>query len=443
MKKEACQQIFDQITSIAKVDHCECMIRHVEENLTRFANSAIHQNVNMTKSSIHLRLIKGKKSGYASGNDLSSEGLSYLTQQAQSVLENNEEDAQSYELPHPEMIPDIPFKHYDESEAFDHPEVRAHIVNTLCKEAEKNQVNAFGSMSCARNALFIANTHGVSAFHRSTIAELSAQMMQGNASGFAQSTATMIDHLETERVLEDSLWACLNSSKAKSIEAKAYEVILKPEAVEDILKMLNYMGFSTNAILENRSFLSGKEGMLVLDPSISISDNALDPRQLPLPFDFEGAPKQIVPIIENGVFKQMVTDAKFSKKLSKPNTGHALPAPNPMGPIPLHLVLEGKEQHSLDSMISNCKEGLLITRFWYANPANPKKGIATGLTRDGTFLIKNGKIEHAVNNMRYTDSLVDVLSRIIAIGDTPRLHDMTLAPALHCASMKFTGQASS
>ncbi len=263
--------------------------------------------------------------------------------------------------------------------------------------------------------------------------------MKDQASGFAQSSSFAIKNIETERVVEDALWACLNSADAKPVESKAYEVILKPEAVEDILKMLNYMGFFTQSIVENRSFLSGKEGELIFDPCISIRDDARNPMQAPMPFDFEGAPKKTVPLIEKGIFKKMVTDAKYAAKLNMSNTGHALPAPNAYGPIPLHLVLEGEKQQSLEHMIKDCNEGILITRFWYANPAHPKKGIATGLTRDGTFYIKNGKIQHAIKNLRYTDSLVNVMSKVLSVGDQPRLYDRTLAPALRCASMKFTG----
>ena len=346
-------------------------------------------------------------------------------------------------LPSENEYDTIPFPHEDLSPAFHDPEKRADIVNNYCTEAKNNGVQAFGTVSSLHRSIFIGNTNGVKAFHTSTLAETQCQMMKDTASGFAQSSNTFIDQLETERVLEDSLWACLNSVKMQAVEAKPYEVILKPEAVEDILKMLKYMGFSTSAIHENRSFLSGKLDELVFDPDLSITDNAWDARQVPMPFDFEGAPKKTVPLIVDGVFRHMVTDAKWSIKLKKENSGHGLPAPNPWGPVPIHLVLEGKKQRSQEDMIKDCAEGLLITRFWYANPAHPKKAIATGLTRDGTFLIKNGKIQHAVNNLRYTDSLVKVLSGVLSCGNIMRLHDMTVTPALHLKNLTFTGQASS
>jgi PmbA protein len=443
MKKDTCQQLFNSVLSKVKVDACECTIRHDTENLTRFANSSIHQNVRSDKTNIHLRIIKGQKSGYASSNDLSENGLEQLVKSAELVLENNEADEEVYPLPSLLEYDKIPFNFEDQSTAFADPEIRAEIVNKYCIGAQAKGVLAFGTVSSLHRSIFIGNTSGVDAYHNSTLAETQCQMMKDTASGFAQSSSAFIDQLETERVLEDSLWGCLNSIKMQSIEAKPYEVILKPEAVEDILKMLKYMGFSTSAIHENRSFLSGKLNELVFDPGISITDNAWDPRQIPMPFDFEGAPRKKVPIIVDGVFKQMVTDTKWSRKLKLDNTGHGLPAPNPWGPMPIHLILEGKKQQSQEDMIKNCSEGLLITRFWYANPAHPKKGIATGLTRDGTFLVKNGKIQHAVNNLRYTDSLIQVLSNVLSCGDTLRLHDMTVAPALHCKKMTFTGQASS
>ncbi len=439
MEKSNCQEIFELLESKVTADAFECMINYQDESLTRYAVSSIHQNVKNSSTDLHLRLIKGKKTGFATTNDLSISGIENLIRKTNEVLENNEEDPEMYDLPRPEPIENVTFKHIDESATFDDPEARAGMIQKICSEAKKHQADAYGSMSCLKRSLFVGNNYGVKAFHQVTEASLSAQLMKDQASGFAQSSSCMIQNIEIDRVIEDALWGCLNSVEAKPVEAKAYEVILKPEAVEDILSMLNYMGFFTQAIHENRSFLSGKEGELVFDPNISIKDDAWNPMQTPMPFDFEGAPKKTVPIIENGIFKQMVTDAKYAAKLNRSNTGHALPAPNAYGPIPLHLVLEGEKKQSMDQMIEQCKEGILITRFWYANPSHPKKGIATGLTRDGTFYVKNGKIQHAIKNLRYTDSLVEVLSKVLSTGDTPRLYDRTLAPALHCASMKFTG----
>jgi PmbA protein len=443
MKKDSCEQLYNSLLSKVNADSCECSIRQDTENLTRFANSSIHQSVRSDKTSIHLRLIKGQKSGYSSTNDLSENGLEQLLQSAMLVMENNESDEELYPLPKASEYDAIPFPYMDLDPAFDDPEQRANIVNSYCIGAQKHGVQAFGTVSSVHRSIFIANTNGVKAYHSSTLAETQCQMMKDTASGFAQSSSPFIKQLETERVLEESLWACLNSMNIQAVEAKPYEVILKPEAVEDVLQMLKYMGFSTSAIHENRSFLSGKVDELVFDPDLSITDNAWDARQIPLPFDFEGAPKKTVPLVVDGVFRNLVTDAKWARKLKLENTGHGLPAPNPWGPVPMHLVLEGKKQRSQEEMISDCAEGLLITRFWYANPAHPKKAIATGLTRDGTFLIKNGKIQHAVNNLRYTDSLVKVLSNVLSCGNIMRLHDMTVTPALHCKNMNFTGQASS
>ena len=161
-----------------------------------------------------------------------------------------------------------------------------------------------------------------------------------------------------------------------------------------------------------------------------------------MPFDFEGIPKQKVEIIKDGVFNDFVTDSKWALKLGRKNTGHALPAPNVYGPVPLNLIfLEGDK--SLEDIISQTDEAILITRFWYSNPTNPKTGLATGLTRDGTFFVKNGKIDKPIKNLRYTDSLVNLLSNVLEVGNALRLYEGVLVPAIKCKSFKFTSVAPS
>ena len=149
-----------------------------------------------------------------------------------------------------------------------------------------------------------------------------------------------------------------------------------------------------------------------------------------------------IELIRDGVFTDFVTDSKWSKKLNRRNTGHALPAPNTYGPLPINLVLTPGSE-TLEEMISSSSEAILITHFWYSNPLHPKKGLVTGLTRDGTFLVKDGKIDKALKNLRYTDSFINLLSNIISLGNNLKLCDENLVPAMRCKSLRFTSVAPS
>ena len=205
--------------------------------------------------------------------------------------------------------------------------------------------------------------------------------------------------------------------------------------------MIAHMGFSTVAIQEGRSFLSGKQHQQVFDQKLTLSDFCHHSLQADLPFDFEGVPKQKVEMIQNGIFRSFVTDSKWAAKLQIPNTGHALMAPNPFGPFPLHMVVETTGDASLAELIQQVKKGVLITRFWYANPIHPKMGTCTGLTRDGTFLIENGRIAYPIRNLRYTDNLVDMMNSIQVMTREKRFYNGMVVPAMHCRSMRFVSQA--
>jgi predicted Zn-dependent protease len=440
--KEKCLDIYNVVKSFVKAPQFEVLIIGQEESLTRYANSVIHQNVRTVDANVQLRVVSGKKTGISSTNDLSRDGLADLVKTAMEIMGLSEEDPDFLSLPEPQKIEYPSFDYFDSSLQFDSEDYKAQVISTICVKSKNYGLKAFGRFSTSKMELFVGNSLGVEAFTKSSEANLNVQIMGEGFSGFAQSTSKFISDLEIERAMNDAIETCLMSRNPTEIEPGDYKVILKPEATEDIIEMLNYMGFSCNAISEGRSFLSGKLGEKIFGENISIIDDGLDKRGIIMPFDFEGIPKQRVEIIKNGIFKDFVTDSKWAHKLGRRNTGHALPAPNTFGPIPINIIFsEGIK--TLEEMISETDEAILITHFWYSNPINPKIGLATGLTRDGTFLVRNGKIERPVKNLRYTDSLVSLLSNVLAVGTKLRLCERSLVPAIECKSLKFTSVAPS
>jgi predicted Zn-dependent protease len=174
---------------------------------------------------------------------------------------------------------------------------------------------------------------------------------------------------------------------------------------------LNSLGFGALSYQEGRSFMAGKIGAKLMGDNITIIDDFSTREVLGLPFDFEGVPRQKITLVEKGVAKNVVYDMKTAAKDGKESTGHALPPPSTRGPLPLNLVLMPGEKN-LKEIIENTDRAILITRFWYDNVVDPKKTIVTGLTRDGVFLVENGRITKAVNNMRYNNSILDAFSHV-------------------------------
>lgn len=438
---EECQTIVKKIANKLSVDQYEVIISGQDENLTRYANSMIHQNVKSESSRIQLRVIKNKQIGVSSCDNLTEEGLDFVIRNAMDICSLSKPDPEYVSLP--EMIKsETPVDSLvDRSPHFTSPEYRAEVVSKICRQAIKKDVKAFGKMEAYQQALFIANSLGVDQYKETTNCSFHAQIMKELSSGFAQTSGNRLSDLDIDRVIDESIETCLSSLKLEPLDPGEYEVILKPEATIGILNMLSYMGFSTLAIQEGRSYLSGMDGKQIFSDLISIKDNFQDPLQNQIPFDFEGVPKKMVQLIKDGKFIDFVTDTKWSKKLNKPNSGHALPAPNAYGPFPRNLVLESSNQGTWQEMIKRAKKAILITRFWYTNPLHPKKGVCTGLTRDGTFLVQNGRIEKAIRNFRFTDNLVSMFSRILQVGADRRLYDDVVAPSLHGENLRFVSQA--
>jgi predicted Zn-dependent protease len=209
--------------------------------------------------------------------------------------------------------------------------------------------------------------------------------------------------------------------------------------------MMAYTGLGAVAMQEGRSFMVGKIGQQIVDPRVSIWDDGLDPAGIPTPFDFEGVPKQRVDFIEKGVARGVVYDSyRAGKEEDKESTGHALPAPNSMGPFPLNTFFAPGDA-TVEEMIESTERGVYVTRFHYTRPVEPTKLVITGMTRDGTFLIENGEIAYPVKNLRFTQSYLEALNNVEGIGREPQLLSgfsglfRSSIPALKLGGFNFTG----
>jgi predicted Zn-dependent protease len=223
-------------------------------------------------------------------------------------------------------------------------------------------------------------------------------------------------------------------------------VVLSPEAVADIVRFLGWYGMSAKAVEEGRSFMTGHMGERVLSSLLTIRDDALDATASGLTFDYEGVPKTPLTLIDAGVATAAVTDSYWAAKAGRPNTGHALPAPNSMGPLPLDLVMSPGDS-SVEEMIASVERGVYVTRFHYVNIEDPVRATLTGMTRDGTLMIEGGRLTYPVRNLRFTQSAVDALAAVRAVGaDVVALGEddgmSVRVPALALDSFAFTGQTS-
>jgi predicted Zn-dependent protease len=251
--------------------------------------------------------------------------------------------------------------------------------------------------------------------------------------------------LDPEAVGRVAVNKALRSRNPTELEPGVYAVILEEEAVGDMLFTLGFLGFGALALQEGRSFMSSRLGQKITGDNITIWDDGLDNRGLVLPFDFEGVPKQRVTLIENGIAKGVVYDSLTAgREVGKISTGHSLPAPNTMGPIPVNLFM-APGNATKEEILASTERGIWVSRFHYTNPVHPVQTILTGMTRDGTFLIENGEITRPLKNLRFTQSILDAFSEVDMLGKNLKTIKMEwgsfgcCVPAAKIHNFQFTG----
>jgi PmbA protein len=424
----------------AGATEAEVLVMAGDAALTRFANSQIHQNVAETTVGLNLRFVAGKRIGVASSDRTDDEGLRRLTEQAAAIARVVEELEDWGGLPGPTPIDDVSAA-YAPATASASPELRAEGVRAVIASADAAGVTAYGSFSTGTETIAVANSKGVRAGGTRTVAQLlTVSMGPGGGTGYAEQAsvdATTIDAAAIGREAADKARATAN---AIAIEAGDYPVVLEEYAVVDLLDMLGYLGFSALAVQEERSFV--EIGRTIGSELVSIVDDGRDPAGLPMAFDYEGVAKQRVQLLEAGVCRGVVYDAQTAARDGVASTGHGLPAPNPYGPFPLNQVMAGGDA-SREELIGGLDRGLLVTRFHYTNPVHPKLAIVTGMTRDGTFLVEQGRIVAPVRNLRYTQSYLAAIASTVAVARERKTLKGFLGgavvPALRLDGWTFTG----
>jgi predicted Zn-dependent protease len=439
-------EIAERVLREAKADQTEVMVTSNDSYLTRFATNTIHQNVSESDATVRVRAIADQKTGVATGNDLSEAGLKRLVQTAERIASFQQRNPEASFLPAPQPIRTV--NSYVDATAKFAPLDRAKGVERILAPSRANGLDAAGAFSTEEQEIYIANSLGVSAYHRGTIAAIVTVVMSQDSSGFASDASIDVSRIDPAAVGKTAIDKALPSRNPTAIEPGDYTVILEEEAVADMLFFLGYMGMGALSVQEGRSFMCGKIGERVTGDKITIWDDGLDPRGLPLPFDFEGMPKQKIMLIEKGIARNVVYDsATAAKEPGKTSTGHSLPAPNTQGPLPINLFMEpGKS--TKEEMLASTDRGIWVTRFHYTNILHPVKTVITGMTRDGTFLIEKGKIVRPLKNLRFTQSILEAFANVELVGSKLKVAKDdwnalgTTAPAVKIRNFRFTGATS-
>jgi predicted Zn-dependent protease len=320
------------------------------------------------------------------------------------------------------------------------PRDRAQAVARLVKLAARRRQTAAGAFSTGALSTVMANSRGLWASHRQTRAEFAVTMMEKDSSGWAKANHPDVAQIAPAALAARASEKALASRAPREITPGRYTVILEPPAVQDLVGFLSY-DFAGTAVRDQRSCFTERLGKQVMGTNISLADDVTHPLQTGLPFDGEGMPRQRVVLVERGVPRNLVYARATAKKMRARPTGHAMPLPNEWGEAPLNLVLQGGNA-SLEEMIASTGRGILVTRLWYIREVDPYEKIMTGMTRDGTFLVDAGRVVGGIRNMRFNQSILEMLANVEMLGPAVRASgeeamDM-VAPAMKVRDFHFT-----
>ncbi|HXX19172.1 MAG TPA: TldD/PmbA family protein [Candidatus Acidoferrum sp.] len=410
------ERIAERVLKLSDADETEVDVSAGSDALTRFANNTIHQNVAEQTLSISVRAVLDGRTALATTNKTDDDSLRRVVASAISLARNEPEN--------PDLLPMLGKQKYQKVSRFFSatatatPVDRAKAVARVCKMAEKHKQTAAGIFSSGGSQSVMANSKGLFANYQQTRAEFSVTMLDKTSSGWAKANSPDVRTIDPEELAESASKKAADSREPREIGPGRYTAILPPAAVLDLVGFLFY-DFAGTAVLDKRSCFTGRIGKKVLGENISLWDDAYHPLQSGPPYDGEGLPRQKVQLVDCGVVKNLVYSRATAKKMKAKPTGHGFSLPNEYGEAPMNLVFAGGDK-SLEEMVRTTERGVLVTRLWYIREVDPYEKILTGMTRDGTFLVENGKIAGGIRNFRFNQSIIEMLSNVEMLGPAVR-----------------------
>ena len=412
---------------------------------TRFAASEITTAGGITDTSVTITSTIGRRRASASTNVLDDASLKRTVELSERLARLAPED--------PEIMPELAGQQYAQVSAFVDrtadlsPEARAHAAQTVIdgEQAKANRLSIAGFIEANAGATAVATNSGLFAYHASTDVSMSttARTPDGTGSGYAVAGSRDWADVNAAALGRRAADKALASRNPQAIEPGMYTVVLEPQAVADVLPLL-FGSFNARSTDEGRSAFSkpggSKLGEKIADSRVTVYSDPTDAQLLTQPFDAEGLPVRRITWIENGVLKNLAYSRFWADKKGVQPTGGGGGGGGGGGfgggpPGGLKMVGGTK---SIDELVAGTQRGILVTRFWYIRFLDQRTVMVTGLTRDGTFLIENGRITRPLKNFRWNESPLFMLNKIEEVGRAERVEAGRVIPALRVKDWNFT-----
>lgn len=411
--EQQAREIMQKALQYSKADECVVDLQGSDSGNIRYANNAVSTSGENSTTSLAVTAAFGKRTGIATINEFDDASLQKVVRRAEELAQLAPENPEYMPLLGPQkyLRPNAYFK----STADFSPQQRAEAAAASILPARARNLKAAGYLQHNNGFRAMLNSRGLFAYHPSTDVEFSVTVRNeaGTGSGYASRGYNDISKLNTAQASKIAMDKAEGSAKAVAIEPGKYTVILEPAAVAVLLENM-FFNMDARSADEGRSFMSkqggkSKIGEKLVDAKVNIYSDPMHPDLPTATWSDDGRPVEKTHWIENGVVKNLYASRYWAE-----NKGaKSIPMPN-------SAIMDGGKA-SLEEMIKNTKRGILVTRLWYIRSVDPQTLLLTGLTRDGTFLIENGKIKHPVKNFRFNESPIIMLNNLEEMGRPERV----------------------
>jgi PmbA protein len=425
--------------------------------MLRFADARPTQATSIDDVTVELAVMRDGHVGRASTNSAAAEPLRACARRAEAAAEAAA--ASSKQGVHPGFeagAPPAASAHHghDAATAALDPSAGGDALRAAFAVAERHAVSPHGIWSAAEQERAFATSSARSGLDRTTDAFMKVICIAPSGrSGYASQTSLAASSIDASRLAERAAAKAVAPGDPAELSPGEYPVVMEPHAVGWLLDLLGETALNGLAYAEGRGALNGRLGRTVTAPSINLADSPAAPSTLPRAFDAEGVPKSPMPLIQDGVASAVVHDRHSAALAGTESTGHAIaPGGHPQGPSAVNLVLAGGGAAGLDELCAPVERGVYVTRLWYANVVRPKETLITAVTRDGTFLIEDGRVTRPLRDLRLTDSVLRILS---GVSDLTAGRELTsdgefygrrfaygvVCPGMRASAVRFTGVA--
>ncbi len=412
LSQEDAKKILEKVVGFSKADGCSVTLNGSDRGNIRYARNSVSTAGEDSNLTLAVNSYFGKKSGTATINEFDDASLEKVVRRAEELAQLAPENPEFVD-PLPQQTYGGPSKTWAEPTARITPDYRAQAAADSIGPATSKDVTAAGYLQDSRNFNALMNSKGLYAFNRSTSVDFTVTMRtnDGTGSGWAARDLNDVSKLNAAETSKIAIDKAVMSREAKAIEPGKYTVILEPSASADLVRLM--MNMNARQADEGRSFLSKKGGGTKLgeklvDERVNIYTDPWHDEIPSSPWAGDGQARKKMDLIKNGVVSTLFYDRYWA---AQKNTQ---PVPQPG-----NIIMDGGTA-SIEDMIKDTTRGVLVTRFWYIRPVDPQTLLFTGLTRDGTFYIENGKIKHPIKNFRFNESPIIMLNNLETLGKSVR-----------------------